>query len=264
MPYDVIKSGNKYTVKKGGKTVGHTDKQNLRAYMGHLHSGDEHKKAKKTKKEGIEGALDQVYAVQKPYSGCQMNSLVQPIDPLRGLEGSEVMPDNVHAVYPDQEMAQKMAETLYNEHLMKEKALEEKKGKVVDEIKKVMNVLEKKRKDHTNMIKENPKNASEHKHTVAELSHRLEELITTLERVEKSRKNLEEEDHDKKKQELKEALKKHLEKDYTFTKAGKNKEKGTVKAETPREAQKKAYKKGADLKTVEKKKETETKTLKNI
>ncbi len=34
----------------------------------------------KTKKE--EGVLEQVYAVQKPYSGCELTSLVRPINPL--------------------------------------------------------------------------------------------------------------------------------------------------------------------------------------
>lgn len=144
----------------------------------------------KGKKE--EGALEQVFAVQKPYSGCQLTSLIRPIDPLKGLEGSEVMPDSVHGVYHDQDQAQAVAQKLYEEYMDHKKMVEEKKGKVVEKIKKVMNSLEKKRKDHTDMIKENPKEASQHKQTVAELSHKLDELITTLERIEMSKENLEE------------------------------------------------------------------------
>ena len=269
MPYDVKKTGkDEYTVKKGGKTVGHTDKRNLRAYMGHLHSGDKPKKMKKegihdhpsmgrttdaphtnvkdglrdydpkkraanlknladfgpkpkeqpkdkkTKKESIEGALDTVYAVQKPYSGCQLTSLVQPIDPLVGLGGSEVMPDNIHAVYPDQEMAQSAAETLYNEHVIQEKALEEKKMHVIKKIKGAIDTLEKQRKESVNMIKENPKDANTHKEKVAHIATQMEDLVNNLQRIEMSKKDLEkkEEKKDKKekKEDIKEALKKAL------------------------------------------------------
>jgi DNA repair exonuclease SbcCD ATPase subunit len=218
-------------------------------------------KGKKDKKE--EGVLEQVYAVQKPYSGCQLTSLVKPIDPLKGLEGSEVMPDAVHGVYQDQEQAQAVAQGLYEEYMDHRKTIEEKKVKVVEKIKKVMNALEKKRKDNTDMIKENPKEASKYKQTVAELTHKLDELITTLERVEMSKENLEEEDHDKKKdkEDLKEALRKLFEKkkEFTFKKAGKKSEEGTVKAETLEKAKKEAYEKGGDPKTVKEKKEEKNK-----
>lgn len=172
------------------------------------------KKVKKTKKEGIEGALDTVYAVQKPYSGCQLTSLVQPVDPLVGLGGSEVMPDNIHAVYPDQEMAQSAAETLYNEHVLQEKALEDKKLKVIEAIKKGINKLEGARKQHVDMIKENPKDAHTHRDEVAKIATQMDDLVNKLQRIEMSKKDLEkkEEKKDKKekKEEIKEALKKAL------------------------------------------------------
>jgi hypothetical protein len=82
-----------------------------------------------------------------------------------------------------------------------------------------------------------------------------------------SKENLEEEDHDKKKdkEDLKEALRKLFEKkkEFTFKKAGKKSEEGTVKAETLEKAKKEAYEKGGDPKTVKEKKDKETKTLKN-
>ena len=36
---------------------------------------------KKAKKESIDGAIDTLYMVKKPYSGCQLTDLVEPIDP---------------------------------------------------------------------------------------------------------------------------------------------------------------------------------------
>jgi hypothetical protein len=173
------------------------------------------KKVKKTKKEGIEGALDTVYAVQKPYSGCQLTSLVKPIDPLVGIgAGHQVMPDAIHAVYPDQEMAQSAAETLYNEHIIQEKALEEKKMHVVEKIKKTIDSLEKQRKESVDMIKENPKDADTHKEKVAHIATQMDDLVNKLQRIEMSKKDLEkkEEKKDKKekKEDIKEALKKAL------------------------------------------------------
>jgi len=213
MPYDVKKTGkDEYTVKKGGKTVGHTNKRNLRAYMGHLHSEDKPKK--KMKKEGIEGALDTVYAVQKPYVGCQLTSLIKPIDPLVGLGGSEIVPEKVHAVYADQEMAQKAAQGLFEEFETQQKALEEKKSQVIDKIKKTMDELEKQRKGMVEMIKENPKDAHTHKERVAKIATQIDDLVDKLQKIEMSKKAIDkdkkEEKKEKKKEDIKEALKKAL------------------------------------------------------
>lgn len=165
------------------------------------------KPKKKVKKENMETGIDQVYMVQKPYSGCQLTSLVHPIDPLKGLEGSEIVPDQVHGVYPDEQVATLEAEKLYNEHVQYENALEEKKHKITEKIKKVMKTLEKERAECNEIIRENPKDSSKQKHRVAELTHKLDELVSTLERVENSKKQLEKK-HDKKK--VEEALRKAL------------------------------------------------------
>lgn len=156
------------------------------------------KKAKKVKKEGIEGALDTVYAVQKPYVGCELTSLVKPIDPLVGLGGSEIIPDAVHAVYPDQEMAQTAAQQIYEEFQAQQKALEEKKVHVIEKIKKTIDNLERQRKESVDMIKENPKEAHSHKEKVAQIATKMDDLVNKLQRIEMSKKDIEKkEDKDK-------------------------------------------------------------------
>ena len=208
-------------------------------------------KGEKSKKE--EGVLEQVYAVQKPYSGCELTALVHPIDPLLGIgAGHEIAPEDIHGVYQDQEQAQAAAQGLYEEYTEQRKNLEEKKGKVVDKIKKVMNKLEAERKHHTEMIKENPKDSSESKHKVAELTHKLDELINTLERVEISKQPLEEENPEETKEKLKEALSVVFEKKYhEFSyEPVQGKEKQKVLAKDLASAKKKAYEKGGDPKTV--------------
>lgn len=167
-------------------------------------------KPKKVKKENIEGAIDTVYAVQKPYSGCQLTSLVKPIDPLVGLGGSEIMPDHIHGVYHDQEIANAEAEKLYNEHVQYEQALEEKKYKITEKIKKVMKTLEKERAQCNEIIRENPKDSAKQKHRVAELTHKLDELVSTLERVENSKKEIEKKHDKKEKEKVKENLSRYF------------------------------------------------------
>ena len=165
----------------------------------------------KVKEEAIGAAdtLNQVFAVQKPYSGCQLTSLVKPIDPLKGLEGSEIVPDKVHGVYPTKDVADKVAGEIFLEYQKQEQALEEKKGVTVEKIKKAMDELEKQRKQHVDMIKENPKDTQKHRGKVAELTHKIDELVGTMERIEKSKKNLDEKEKvEKVKKELKEALSK--------------------------------------------------------
>lgn len=176
----------------------------------------EKKQDKKMKKEGIEGAIDSVYAVQKPYSGCQLTSLVQPIDPLVGLGGSKVAPENVHAVYPQQEMAEKVAETLYREFELQEIALEEKKSHVIEKIKKTMNELERQRKESVKMIQENPKEAHAHKEKVAQIATKMDDLVDKLQRIELSKKEIKKDEKEekgedkKKKKKVEEALKRAL------------------------------------------------------
>lgn len=204
MPYTYKKEKGKYVVyKKSGEKVGTTGgtRKELNKYLAALHI---HEPKKKMKKEGIEGALDTVYAVQKPYSGCQLTSLVKPIDPLVGLGGSEIVPEKVHAVYPDQEMAQNVAQKLYEEFQAQQQALEEKKVKVIEKIKKAMNELERQRKESVQMIQENPKEAQSHKEKVAHIAAKMDDLVDKLHRIEMSKKETE----SKKKAEDKEDKKK--------------------------------------------------------
>lgn len=142
----------------------------------------------KVKKENVDGAIDTLYMVRKPYSGCQLTSLVQPIDPLVGLGGSEVVPDHVHAVFPDQDQAMAIAETLYEEYCTKMEALEEKKGAVTGKISSAIDALEKKRKEHVDLAKADPKNASQHKDKIAMIATKIDDLMTKLEKVERSKK----------------------------------------------------------------------------
>lgn len=201
------------------------------------------KTKKKMKKEGIEGALDTVYAVQKPYSGCQLTSLVKPIDPLVGLEGSEVVRDAVHAVYPDQQMAQSVAQKLYEEFQAQQEALQHKKIQVIEKTKKTMNLLEKRRKSYMEMMKENPGNINEYRQKVAELATKIDELVSTLERVEKSRKLYEVDEEQPKKK-------------FTYKDVA-SKQEVEIEAKDEKEAKAIVVKKGGDITTVKEKPEPE-------
>jgi valyl-tRNA synthetase len=161
---------------------------------------------KKVKKEAIDGAIDTLYMVKKPYAGCTLTSLVEPIDPLVGLEGSKIVPDQVHGVFPDQDMATQVAAGLYEEYCAKEEMLEEKKGKVGDRIKKTIDHLEKKRKEHIDMAKEDPKNAYQHKERIVKIAHQIDDLMSKLEKIEKSKKEIKKDE----KKNLKEAFEVHF------------------------------------------------------
>jgi uncharacterized protein (UPF0335 family) len=143
----------------------------------------------KVKKESIDGAIDTLYMVKKPYAGCELTSLVHPIDPLLGIgAGHQVVPDQVHAVFADQDHAQQVAQDLFEEHSQKMEALEEKKGAVTGKISSAIDSLEKKRKEHVDLAKADPKNASQHKEHIAKLATKIDDLMNKLERVEKSKK----------------------------------------------------------------------------
>lgn len=191
----------------------------------------------------ISGAINQVFAVQKPYAGCQLTSLVKPIDPLVGLGGSEIVPDNIHAVFPDQSAAEKVAQNLFAEYKVQREQLAEKKLKVVEKIKKTMDELEKQRKQHVDMIKENPGDVTKHRQKVAEIATKLDELVNTLERVENSRKLHEEEDG-----------KEETKKKFTYTDL-KTKKEAEIEAKDEKEAKYLVNKKGGDVTTVKEKPE---------
>jgi chromosome segregation ATPase len=85
-----------------------------------------------------------------------------------------------------------IAETLYEEYCAKMEALEEKKGAVTGKISSAIDSLEKKRKEHVDMAKEDPKNASQHKDKIAMLATKIDDLMSKLEKVERSKKAKEE------------------------------------------------------------------------
>lgn len=153
---------------------------------------------KKVKKENLDGAISTLYIVKKPYAGCQLTSLVEPIDPLLGIgAGHEIVPDQVHGVYADQDQADVVANELYEAHCQQESMLEEKKGQVGDKIKKAIDQLEKKHKEHINLATQDPKNASKHKEHIAKIAHQIDDLMTKLEKIEKSKKEIKKDDKKK-------------------------------------------------------------------
>ena len=139
----------------------------------------------KVKKENVDGAIDTLYMVKKPFDGCNASSLVAPLNPLQGAQDQA---DQVHGVFPDQDQAMAIAETLYEEYCSKMEALEEKKGAVTGKISSAIDSLEKKRKEHVDMAKEDPKNASQHKDKIATLATKIDDLMSKLEKVERSKK----------------------------------------------------------------------------
>lgn len=206
MPYSIDRK-NKCVYKKKsdgtrGAKVGCT-KGKLDDYIAalqiHAESYKPSKKLIKEQKDIIPGAINQLYAVQKPYAGCELTSLVKPIDPLMGIgAGHQLVPDQIHAVFSDEDMANDVAEDLYEAHCQKEAALEEKKGDVSDKLKKAIDALEKKRKEHMDMAKEDPKNASKHKEHIAQIVSKVDDFMTKLEKIEKSKKATEEDKKEKK------------------------------------------------------------------
>lgn len=189
MPYTTKTSDGKVTVSKkvGGhsKVVGHTTPGKKNAYLAALHI---HSKDDKAKKENKDGSLSEIYGVQKPYSGCEMSSLVVPIDPLRGLSQGQIVPDAMHGVYADRIMADKIAEQLFQEYTQYEQKLEEKKGTVVKKIQTTINKLEKQRKEAMSRIMATPRESSFHKERVAKLTSKIEDLVSKMEKISKSQK----------------------------------------------------------------------------
>lgn len=143
----------------------------------------------KVKKENVDGAIDTLYMVKKPFDGCNASSLVMPIDPIQGTQYPQ---DQIQGVFPDQDQAMAIAETLYEEYCSRMEALEEKKGAVTGKISSAIDALEKKRKEHVDMAKEDPKNVSQHKDKIAMLATKIDDLMSKLEKVERSKKAKEE------------------------------------------------------------------------
>jgi hypothetical protein len=154
------------------------------------------------KKTAYENKIGEVHAALKPYKGCTVAGMVKEINPIEGLAPHSISMEEIHGLYPNKEHAAKVAESLYAEHSKKLAELEEKKEHVSGKITKAIDTLEKKRKDHVDMAKEDPKNSRVHKEHIAKLAHQIDDLMDKLERVEKSKKpvkHTKEEKKDKKK-----------------------------------------------------------------
>jgi hypothetical protein len=143
---------------------------------------------KKVKKEALEGTISELYVVTSPYPGCTPDSLVKPIDPLSGISGTEINPDQVQGVYPNADQAMVIAERMCAEYEEGQRMLEEKKGTTTEKLKKAIDKLEKKRKEHMDAMKEDPKKASDHKEAVANIASKIDDYLTKLEKIEKSKK----------------------------------------------------------------------------
>lgn len=197
---------------------------------------------KKSKKEGYGEVCDPMYLVRKPMRGMPQDQLVMPLDPMQGISPLNVNQTDVLKIVNNEKEAQRIAAEAYNAHVNEVKALQEKKLKVIEKTKKTMDLLEKKRKSCMEMMKENPGNVSEYRHKVAELATKIEELMNTLERVEKSRKLYEAEEETKKK--------------FTYKDVA-TKQDAEIEAKDEKEAKALVLKKGGDVTTVKEKPEPE-------
>jgi hypothetical protein len=144
---------------------------------------------KKVKKENM--GVASMYVVRKPHADMKEADLVMELNPLEGLQPLNIMQDDVHSVHHDETEARRIAAEAYKSCMDEAMALEEKKGKVGDKLKKTIDHLEKKRKEHVDMAKEDPKNASKHKEHIAKIATQIDDLMSKMEKIEKSKKNVE-------------------------------------------------------------------------
>lgn len=153
----------------------------------------------KVKKENM--GVASMYAVLEATSDMKESDLVVEFNPLQGVQPLNIDMNRVHSVYTSADEAQAIAAEVYKRCMEEAFQLEEKKGKVGDKLKKTIDHLEKKRKDHIDMAKEDPKSASQHKEEIAKLASQIDDLMGKMERIEKSKKNVEkkEDQKDKKK-----------------------------------------------------------------
>lgn len=150
-----------------------------------------------------------MYVVRKAIDNLDASGLVMELNPLQGIQPLNIREDDVHSIVHDQNEAQKIATEVYETYIKEVQALEEKKGKVGHELRKTIDLLEKKRKDHLDMAKQNPKNASQYKNDIAKIATQIDDLMSKMERIEKSKKldvDKEEDKKDKKKDKLEERI----------------------------------------------------------
>lgn len=151
------------------------------------------KKAKK--EEGLQ--IPEMYMVRKPKVDMKEADLVMKINPLEGIQPLNVSMEDVHSVHATAEDAQAIAAEAYRKCMDEAFQLEEKKGKVGDKLKKAIDHLEKKRKEHLDMAKEDPKNAAKHKEHIAKLAQQIDDLMTKMEKIEKSKKEIKKDEEKK-------------------------------------------------------------------
>ena len=161
------------------------------------------KKAKKAKKENM--GTPSMYVVRKPSGELPESDMVLEINPLMGIQEKGIGMHDVHSVHDDETEARRIAAEAYKSYCDEALQLEEKKGKVGDKLKKVIDQLEKKRKEHIDMAKEDPKSASQHKEHIAKLAAQIDDLMTKMEKIEKSKKQIEKTEDEKDKKNLKES-----------------------------------------------------------
>jgi hypothetical protein len=149
----------------------------------------QHTKGEETKKENM--GVASMYVVRKPHADMKEADLVMELNPLEGIQPLNIEMDDVHSVHATAEDAQEIAAEAYKSCMDEAFQLEEKKGKVGDKLKKAIDQLEKKRKEHVDMAKEDPKNASKHKEHIAKIATQIDDLMSKMEKIEKSKKNVE-------------------------------------------------------------------------
>ena len=144
---------------------------------------------KKVKKENM--GVASMYVVRKPHADMKEADLVMEFNPLEGIQPLNISMEDVHSVYATAEDAQEIAAEAYKSCMDEAFQLEEKKGKVGDKLKKAIDQLEKKRKEHVDFAKEDPKSASKHKEHIAKIAAQIDDLMSKMEKIEKSKKNVE-------------------------------------------------------------------------
>jgi hypothetical protein len=251
MPYTFKKTGNKYTAfKKTGdklKVVGHTKgtekaKEKYKTALNIAAAKSAGAKIPNIKKENMtyDNQVGDMYAVQRPYDGCNPKKLVYKVDPLMGINEAGIDPTEVYGAYLDEKAAVMMAEKLCNEFTKASMMLEKKKQQVVDKLKEAIDQLEDKRRDAIEIIKENPKDSGSQKDTIAQLATKIDDLMTKLEKIEKSKKEIEnKEDEKKDKKDLKEGLTKKIK--LSSAEYQKEKIKKTLKLQIGNGVKKKTY-----------------------
>lgn len=150
---------------------------------------------KKVKKEDYNPT--KMFVVVKPSDNMDASGMVMELNPLLGVQPLNIDMADVHTVATDETQAREIAAEAYDKYCSEVQALEEKKGKVGDKLKKTIDHLEKKRKEHIDMAKEDPKSSSQHKEHIAKLATQIDDLMSKMEKIERSKKNVEKKEEKK-------------------------------------------------------------------